>query len=165
MTAHGYVRVETEERLIAKIGRLPGFSLDQDHDALWYVTSPLNSAPKCRRFVVVGSAEGLIEPEGMQAGHGPGLDQWTIACGIADTNLGDASSLAAKRGVQDALNAIADMLAADHRITLAGEPDLGVHDVAISRVEGPLWAWGNDQAPLAWADFDISASALIRRNP
>lgn len=156
---NGIMRVEVEARLIALFNGLDGFSASHD-DATWMVVpagSFTSQQLPNRRLVVIGTDDGAFEPEGMQRGAGPGEDVWIITCGLVCTAIADP--IDAKQACQDALNAIAAELNRDHRIGLAGP-----HDLFVSRIEGP-W-FGTDQStPTAWANFDITANATIRRIP
>ena len=158
----GTIRAATERRLVDKIGALPGFST-QPLDGSFWVTPPPNSTPKARRWVVIGTPDGTLRPEGNRAGQGPSVDEWLISCGIAVTDVLDP--LEAKQVAEDALNAIGDMLAADHRLTMTPAPVIGVRDVQIAEIEGPHFAWESGGPALAWIDFDIAAAADIHRNP
>lgn len=163
MTATSTVRTATEARLVALIAALDDFQGEPDDDALWWATPPLNSSPKNRRMVVIGTPDGALDPEAMAAGQDPATDSWTISCGVVA--MGEDEALPAKQLVEDAFNAVADLLARDNRLTLVGQPHLGVRDVRISAWEGPNWSWEQGQASLAWIDFDITCAADIRRNP
>lgn len=157
MVATGIIRAETEARLVEQIGGLDGFSTDLIDDG-WMVTPPVKGRPKNRRWVVIGAPEGVFDPEGMQSGKGPGVDAWGIACGIAAAGYTDA--LEGKQAVQDALNAIADLLAADGRLGMANGP----RDLTVTTIDGPYHEW-TENVPLAWLNFDVQCFADIRRNP
>lgn len=164
MTAPGLIRVDVEERLIALLAALDGFSDTPDDDDLWFVTPPFNGEITNRRWIVIGSPDGPLSPEASYSGHGPSIDAWKITCGLALT--GEEDPMVAKRACQDALNAIGGLLAANHRLILpdADVPALGCRDLAIEDIEGPLWSWEQGASPLAWANFDIGAQADITRN-
>lgn len=158
--ATGTIRTFTENRLIEIIADLDGFSDKVGDASTWVVQPTPTGKAKGRRWVVIGLYDGEFDREGMEAGTGPGADQWTIACGLACNDIPDPQT--AKQACEDALNAIADLLAADHRLGVA---DAGPRDVGITRISGPHSDQVEGKPRFTWIDFTISATADIRRNP
>ena len=162
MTASGTVRTATERRLIDKIALLPGFDTSPSSNAVWWVTSPITGQAQNDRLVVIGTYVGEFIPEGMAAGANPQMDEWTIECGIG--LLGFDDTLEAKQEAEDAYNMIADMIAADARLSLAGEDDVGVQQVTTARMDGPTASFDDNGTPLVFIEFAVSAAAVIHRN-
>lgn len=157
--ADGIIHVEVEERLIEVFNALDGFTSTRD-DGKWMVVPAGSFDTKQlpnRRLVVIGTPDGAFEVDGMQAGRAPGIDVWTITCGLVCTVI--RNPLDAKKACQAALNAMADELARDHRLAMARGPQ----ELTIARVDGP-WFAVDKTIPTSWLNFDITASALIRRN-
>lgn len=164
MVAHGTVRTATEARLVELCGALPGFSTEPE-DGTWWVTSPVNGQLKARRALVIGVADGTLDPDGIAGTLGPTSDAWTIACGLVMTDCADLSALEAKQAVENALNTVRDLLIGNGRLAKSGDAGPGCRDLAVRKFTGPFYGWEAGQAPLAWCDFDISAAADITRRP
>lgn len=161
-TPTGTIRTATERRLIEVWSALPGFADHHDDDDLWWVTGPIHGRPANRRLVEIGVADGPLDPDALAAGHGPTTDSWTISCAIACYAIADA--MEAKETVEAGFNAVANAVAADHRLTPAGLPDIGVQQVRVVSAVGPYYLEPDGQ-PMAWMEFDVAAAAQIRRNP
>lgn len=160
MVATGTVRTAVENRLVEIFAALDGFS-DQARPGAWFVTPPLNGKMTARRWIVIGVApDGDIEADSATADGGIAatVDVWTIRCGLACTDV--AASQAAKQACEDALNAMADLLAIDDRIGMNGP-----RNVEITRIRGPFSVLEQGQPRFTWIDFDITAQADIERNP
>jgi len=157
--ATGTIRTATENRLIEIIADLDGFT-DKLAAGQWVVQGPPNGKPKGRRWVVIGLYDGEFEREGMERGTDPGADKWEINCGLSCNDVADAQQ--GKQVCEDALNAIADLLAADHRLGVA---DGGPREVGITRISGPHSDQVEGYPRFCWIDFTISATADIRRTP
>lgn len=158
MTATGTIRTFAENQLIEAISALDGFT-DTPSDTDWLVSGPPDGEPKSRRWVVIGTYDGSLDPNGIEAGAGPSIDEWTITCGAACTDVADAQT--GKQACEDVINAIADMLAADHRV---GAGSSGLRDVTVARIDGPYSEQVSGKPRLSWINFDITARADIRRN-
>lgn len=160
MVATGTIRTATERRLVEVLGQLDGFNT-RAVKGQWYVTPAdpaLGSKVPNRRSVLIGTPDGVFDPEGIAAGHGPSTDSWGISCVIACTDV--ALPLDAKQACEDALNAIADELARNGRLGMAGGP----RDLTITTTVGPHFGWDSGRVPTAWIDFDIRCFADIERN-
>ncbi len=154
----GTVRTYTERVLVALLADLDGFSADPA-EGLWHVTPAFAGTPTSRRWVVTGTPDGALDPDGIAAGHDPSVDEWTISCGLACTDVPDP--LDAKQACEDALNVIADTLAADPRLGVADGP----RSVELGRVSGPYTSWEQGKPLMAWINFELACTADIRRNP
>jgi hypothetical protein len=163
--AAGTVRTDAEVRLIGLIAELEGFDAQPASDArYWVVSTEISMPPKNRRWVVIGAPDGPLDPDAISAGIDSSTDSWTISCGIACTAENDP--VKAKRDVEAALNAIADLLAGNPLLVSPhAEPvHLGTNNARVTQFDGPHFAEIPGEAPLAWIDFDIAISADIERN-
>lgn len=160
MVARGTVRTATERQLIVVLGGLDGFNT-APAKGQWQVVAAGaaigNKVPN-RRAVLIGTPDGVFDPDGIAATHGPATDSWGISCTIACTDV--AAPLDAKQACEDALNAIADELARNPRLSMADGP----RDLTITTTVGPHFGWDKDRVPTAWFDFDIRCFADIERN-
>ncbi|HRW39293.1 MAG TPA: hypothetical protein P5254_16460 [Aquihabitans sp.] len=159
MANAGTIRTATEDRLVELIAALDDFSAVPT-PGKWLVSPPPNTVPQARRWVVIGTPDGQIDPNGLERSHNPQIDVWSIACGLACTDIADPQE--GKQACEDALNAIADLLASDHRLGLGAT---GPREVQVTSIDGPYSAQEQGKPRLSWLNFDISCTADIRRNP
>lgn len=160
--ATGTVRTATARRLVQLIATLDGFSTEPEPATFW-VARPSGKVLANRRVVVIGTGEGTDEPDGIAATHSPSIDTWRIPCFIGVTDDPDLDLEATEQTVEDAYNAIVDLLARDDRLGGADGPGPGCRGVRPTRLElGSIWEPG--KSPAAWADFDLTATADIERN-
>lgn len=158
----GTVRTATARRLVELIATLDGFSTEPESGSFW-VTRPTGKKLANRRIVVVGMGPGTSTPDGIAATHGPSFDTWRIPVFIGVTDVPDLDIEATEQTVEDAYNAIADLLALDDRLGGPDGPGPGCRGVAPTTFElGSSWEPG--KPPSAWADIELTATADIERN-
>jgi hypothetical protein len=162
----GTIRTAVEARLITELfPGVEGFATTAVEGS-FLVTAPYQgTAPHNRVCVVGAAADPTTEPTGMARGRSPQSDGWSILCGLGCTDQIDP--LAAKALLEDGFNALADAIAADHRLGMYGPRDA----MAILE-DGPYFSWietpgpdGPVLVPTGWLDFRIDVFADFVRNP
>ena len=163
--ASGTQRAASTKRLKEMIATLDGFSAEEE-DGLWFVSRPYDGRKGRRQLLVGWSAEGDTATTGIAAGQQPADDAWTLPCVLLLDDEAAMTPEDAEIAVEEAYNAVADLLATPggDRLVLDGEAGPDGVSGAMARNPSIRCDHAAGSAPSATCSFAITLTCPIRRN-